>query len=155
LVAKRGTRAGKMVVGKLWLTSTSQSDVSPTTGERPPQTEQLSAIPLYGSLEMDLEAVGAPIKRHDANAPDPDSRDPIRPGVLVHLVGWEPKYPENTPVLTIGTVSNLRTGKIWVDGPGMGLWVHQLGPSGFAGRWDAWGIVSDGSGYFCASPIRE
>lgn len=55
-------------------------------------------------------------------------------------------------VLTIGTLSNLRTEGIRLDGAGIGLSVTESGPNGFFGVWRGWGSVVDGEGYFCSMP---
>ena len=150
LIAARGSKSGNAVVGTLWLERTSRDDVSPITNQSPAKTEDLTKIPLFGSLDADFRAIGAPVWSGDADAPDSTSRDPIRPGVLVELISWDPKYPSRTPVLTVGALSNLRAETGWLDGPGIGLWVHDLDDQGFTGRWSEWGILKDGSGYFCA-----
>lgn len=119
---------------------------------------------LYGSIEIDLERVGAPLCDDDVPI---DSKDPDAPGVLVTQVDWEPEYPPGTPVLLIGTGMNLNpaigivvpegveviSGAL--DGCGIGLWVQQIDSKGFSGIWDAWGIVHNGTGVFCATIIKE
>jgi hypothetical protein len=105
---------------------------------------------LYGSIEFDFGEIGAPICIGDTLVPAPNSTDPVYPGVLLH----EDLREKDDVVLTIGTVSNLRddlrTKSVWLDGPGIALFVHCLTPTEFSGTWGAWGIVTDGSGYFCA-----
>ena len=153
LVATRGSKAGHEAVGTLWLERTSRGDKSTLTGQRPLPDEDLAKIPLFGALTADLRAVGAPVASDDRNAPDPASTDPVRPGVLVHLVDWDRDYPRGTVVLTVGSLSNLRSEAGWLDGPGIGLWIHEVSERDFSGRWDRWGILSDGEGYFCMRRI--
>lgn len=154
-VATLGSQAGNQATGNLWLARTSRADGSPRTGEGPPPHEDLTRIPLFGSLDVDLGAVGAPVDLDDPHAPHPASSDPIRPGVLVHLIDWASNYPRGTPVLTVGSLSKLRADQVWSDGPGIGLWVHQVREQGFSGIWDAWGLLAGGQGYFCAARVSQ
>jgi hypothetical protein len=150
LIATHGSKTGSAVTGSLWLRRTGAGDVSPTTGDKPPREEDRRRIPLYGALEAPLELVGAPIDHSGKSAPHPRSGDPIRPGVLVHIIDWDTRYPKGTPVLTVGSLSNLRTGELGTDGPGIAMWVHAVDDAGFSGRWGEWGLLVDGRGYFCA-----
>ena len=152
-VATRGSDDGSFSEGRLVLKATSEEDRSPATGEVASDFGPLSENPLYGWVDADLDAVGAPIC-HDGAEPPPDSRDPVYPGVLVLSVDWEKKYPEGTPVLTVATMSNQRNGTISTDGCGIGLWVHEVTPEGFSGVWREWGIIRNGRGRFCAARVN-
>lgn len=131
LVATSGSKSGSSSQGNLWLSPTSGGDTD--------------RHPLYGATDLDFKRIGAPMDEQGPE-PDPTSRDPVSPGVLVL------REPKET-VLAIGTQSNLRDGGILhLDGSGIGLWVTEAGPTGFSGTWRAWGTVVDGAGYFCATP---
>jgi len=148
LVATKGRQKRQRVVGTLTLKPTSSLDVSPRTGETA-QDRHLAETPLYGALEANLSGVDAPMCSGEPN-PDTASMDPVYPGVLLHFIEWEDRYPKPTPVLTIGTLSNLRNGKDYFDGCGIGLFVTRTEDASLFGEWDRWGIVGGGSGYFCA-----
>ncbi|HJX32198.1 MAG TPA: hypothetical protein VJ624_10170, partial [Thermodesulfobacteriota bacterium] len=63
---------------------------------------------------------------------------------------------KNQPVVVIGSVGNRRDGGRVLDGSGIGLFVQEITPKdGFAGDWDAWGIVAGDKGYFCAQRITD
>jgi hypothetical protein len=145
-VATHGSKAGHSTTGKLVLRASTPGDVSPRTGETVAESMHHR---LHGSIEFNFEEIGAPICIDHTVAPAPNSPDPVYPGVLVH----EDSEEKGGVILTIGTVSNLRddlrTG-LWRDGPGIVLFVDCLTPTEFSGTWGAWGIVTDGSGYFCA-----
>jgi hypothetical protein len=147
-VATHGSKAGHSTIGKLVLRTSAPGDVSPRTREPVAESERHR---LYGSIEFKFGEIGAPICIGDTLVPAPNSTDPVYPGVLVH------EYSEEKGggvILTIGALSNLRddlrTGVVWLDDPGVALFVHCLTPTEFSGTWGAWGILTDGSGYFCA-----
>ena len=102
---------------------------------------------LIGTLDVDLAIVAAPMC---GDAYDPRSIDPGYPGVLANTITWEGDYPKGTPVLTVGALTNRRDGRQLFDGCGIGLFVTRTDASSFFGKWDRWGIVANGSGYFCA-----
>ena len=146
-VATHGSKAGRSTTGKLVLRTSSPDDVSLQTGETVAECEHHR---LYGFIEFDFGKIGAPIRIGDTVAPAPNSTDPVYPGVLV----IEDLKEKGGVALWVGTVLNLRndlrTGVLWRDGPGIILLVHCLTPTEFSGTWGAGGIVTDGSGYFCA-----
>lgn len=146
-VANHGSKAGHSIVGKLTLRDSTPGDVSPRTWE--PVTESTHHR-LYGSIEFNFSEIGAPIRTGAGVEPAPNSTDPVYPGVLVH----EDPKEKRTVILTIGTLFNfrddLRTGLMGTDGSGIVLFVHCLTATEFSGTWGPWGIVKDGSGYFCA-----
>lgn len=100
---------------------------------------------LIGTLDVDLSRVAAPMC---GDAPDPRSTDPVYP--VVKTIDWDDRYPQGTPVMVVGTLSNRRDGTQACDGCGIGLFVTHADSTGFFGKWDRWGIVANGSGYFCA-----
>jgi hypothetical protein len=108
--------------------------------------------PLYGATDVALESVGAPMMG-DTIAPGPQSTDPIYPGVRVLIQNWQYDQPK-LPIILVGTLSNLRNGQMWLDGGGIGLFVTVNRGSTLGGRWGPWGIMANGSGYFCATAIQ-
>jgi hypothetical protein len=149
IFATEGSKKSASTRVRLELRPTNESDVSTATGEvaRDPV---FGDSPLYGWILGDLEAVGA-VLCPDEIHPEAASRDPVYPGVLVFLVDWFAGYPERTPVLAVGTISNRRDGSNWLDGCGIGLTVRHISDETFAGHWEGWGLMRDGKGYFCAS----
>lgn len=145
LVATRGTRHGASASGHLTLLRLAE----PHWG----------GSDLYGFTDVDLAAVGAPVLAN-GDTPHPSSRDPGAPGVLVENADSDPSYASSTPVLLIGTSSNVnpvlesqggsKLLRISSDGAGIGLLVHHVSATGFVGRWTEWGIVRNGRGRFCA-----
>jgi len=143
-VATDGTKAGHRTTGKLVLRTSTPDDVSPRTGEK--VAERLHHR-LYGFIEFDFEEIGAPIFLKHTIVPAPNSTDPAYPGVLLQE---DLKEIFGVPILTVATISNIRTGLMGFDGPGIGLFIHCLTPTEFTGTWGKWGIRGNGSGYFCA-----
>lgn len=149
LVSTYGPRAGKSASGTLHLWRTTARDRSPRTGARPERVDT-AATPLYGATDMDLAAVGVNLLNR-ADIPRPDSRDPVYPGVLVHIQNWGQTRRLRQSVLTIGTHGNVRAKLDYAmtDGPGTGLWAREVTPGGFRGTWGPWGLTG-GAGHFCA-----
>lgn len=146
MTATEGSRRRSRVSGTLSLVATERQHWGGTN--------------LVGHVDLDLSRVGAPMLR-DENHPSPDSREPNAPGVLVLSAGFEEGYPNDAPVLAVGTVSNRNPvvdgtpeGEpievMMLDGGGIALWVHRVTAEGFEGRWAEWGLVVDGRGTFCA-----
>jgi hypothetical protein len=139
------TRTGApRVAGTLRLVPTRADDRSPRTRERA-AAPRGDATPLYGYTQIDWRAVRAPMLP-DSVDPPPESRDPVYPGVLVHAGRGE-------VTLTVGTVSNLRTGAALLDGAGIGLHVRRASGGSFGGSWRGWGVVERGAGWFCAERV--
>jgi hypothetical protein len=149
LVTTRGLKAGSQATGSLWLNRTSPSDRSPKTGRRPAPSNQ-NGVPLYGAADLDFERVGAPVFRDDALVPLPESRDPVRPGVVVLVQNWQSDTLPRGLVLVIGSLTNRRDDEGWLDGPGIGLWVRSTRDHDFFGTWSEFGIIRGGEGHFCA-----
>jgi hypothetical protein len=149
LVTTSGFKAGSAATGSLWLARTSASDSSPLTGHRPARSGQ-RGVPYYGAVHLDFESLGAPVFRNDTLVPQPESRDPVRPGVVVLLQNWQTDTLPRTLVLVIGSLTNRRDDEGWEDGPGIGLWVRATKDRDFSGPWSQFGIVPGGQGHFCA-----
>ena len=153
-LATSGSERGTQTTGKLVLKRTSPTDRSPSTGEPPADfNNDRAKQPLYGWIDADLEKVGAPICAMEGEVL-PNSHDPVFPGVIVEVERNDDTYPDGTPVLNIGTVSNDRTVVFATDGCGIGLWVHEIDPNGFSGKWGEYGIIANGRGRFCATRIE-
>jgi hypothetical protein len=149
MTATRGAERGASVRGTLRLVALD------------PAIDYRANVLLTGSVEIDFDAVAAPVLTDDT--PPPGSTDPRAPGVLVishgDLDGAGPGA-----VLVVGTSSNLypvreriegdpEGGEIFhmvTDGAGIGLFVDRSRPGCFCGSWDRWGIVGEGSGSYCA-----
>ena len=142
LVAISGKKKGASTTGDLRLISTSKNDISPKTGNSAYDAENLAETPLYGSIAIDFAAVNAPVSKLSG------SLDPIYPDVLVRIIDFA--GIDGQPAVVIGSEGNRRDGVSTLDGRGIGLFVQEIRDTGFAGKWDAWGIVHGGSGYFCA-----
>jgi hypothetical protein len=85
---------------------------------------------------------------------NPESRDPIFPGVLALVIDWH-EARKGQIVLVIGTLSNRRTTEGMLDGAGIGLFIEKLDSDSFAGSWGPWGLLMGGSGHFCATRISS
>lgn len=160
--ATRGPNAGQSTRGTLHLVASKASDRSPETGRGPWAVGSIE-YPFYGWMEMDFDAIGAPILAGEGNSPM--SKDPIDPGVLAQA----PIEEGGAPVLLVGTEGQTRNSSlpaedgaiddgsvrfvISTDGSGIGLSVHRSGPGGFKGQWKEWGIVRGGRGTFCARSV--
>lgn len=143
LRAERGSSQGASSEGTLTLVTASATDKSEITGQI---ANDVYGPPLfYGWTKLEFGRIAAPVCRN----PDPASRDPVRPGVVVlartHL---------DQQVVLIGTVSSLRDGSLYTDGCGIALRVEGSDANCYRGGWDRWGIVANGSGTFeaCSFP---
>lgn len=147
LVATSGEKKGAVANGDLILIVASRQDVSPKTGKRAYESENLADTPLYGTASVDFDSIAAPV--FDLSG----TNDPIYPDVLVHVIDF--KGVKRQPVVVIGSVGNRRDGVLVIDGTGIGLFVQRISERDFAGTWDAWGLVRGGSGYFCAHAAEK
>jgi hypothetical protein len=145
LRADSGPHNGAVSKEKLTLVVASATDRSPASGE---VASDLGDPPLfYGWTQLDFQRVGAPMC-HDELSPSPASQDPIRPGAFVPSRAlWD------SPVILIGTLTNLRTGSLYLDGCGIGLFIKTWTGTCFEGVWDQWGIATAGTGTFSACPL--
>ena len=101
-------------------------------------------VATWGAVEIDFDAVGAPVEAEPQYLPPPTSTDPARPGIIIASSQPTSANQVADVRLLIGTV---RGG---LDGEGIALHVRNTSASGFSGTWREHGIVYDGSGYFCA-----
>jgi hypothetical protein len=139
LRAEHGSCQGAASEGSLTLLPASVVDKSPTTGEI---AKDVFDPPLfYGWTKLDFQRVAAPVGRN----PDPASRDPVRPGVVVPA-----SMLLKHQVVLIGTVASLRDGFDHLDGGGIALHVQSWSGNCHRGSWGRWGIAANGSGSFSA-----
>jgi hypothetical protein len=129
LISTVGPNAADTATGTLHLYAARPSDRSPPTGQAPSPDERSIHIPLWGYTTADLRRVGAPLPdRATDDIPQPDSEDPIFPGVIVLIRNWNnPSLPqENT--LWIASGANIRAdlGYAVLDGPGIVLNIRTL-----------------------------
>lgn len=162
LVATNGPSAGASARGGLWLAVlTGGGDTTRhTAGSRPAPLKP--GVPLYGTTNVDLAGVGAPLPHGDtATAPKPYSFDPRRPGVIARF-RIDTTNAAAIWRFYIATVDNdqmrCHPGTLcWAGapttGPGVVLDVHKIDNNGFAGSWRPV-APDDVHGYFCASPVR-
>ena len=156
MVTTDGAKPGAKATGTLTLVRTLGTDRSPRTRKLPRADENRRAIPLWGYIDADLLAVGAPLPDgKNADEPQPHSRDPIYPGVLVHIQNWGSHTLPQQIVLFVGTSHNarVRLGYMVLDGPGILMNVRRMLPEGFLGTWHQGGRVAAG-GYFCAFTLH-
>ena len=154
IAARAGSMQGAVTGGHVWLVPTSPEDRSPATGEVvAANLADARYMPLYGWTDVDLHRVGAPLC--DDGTPPPTSRDPVFPGILV--ITLDPAWafeatgvtrPKDGPILVMGTASNMRDGRVRIDGCGIGLFGQSPGRACIRGVWSAWGTVGDGRGVF-------
>lgn len=152
-VAVKGRKSGSTASGRMWLQPTSPTDKSPRTGQSPAPNENIQGVPLYGWTDVNLSAVAAPMGSA-SEIINPESRDPIFPGVLVLVIDWD-EARKGQIALVIGTLSNRRTTEGMLDGAGIGLFIEKLDSDAFAGSWGPWGLLMGGSGHFCARRISS
>jgi hypothetical protein len=133
LVATAGPQAGKSTVGRLQL-QPYDSSLRPVTiaGIR----DTASSYVLYGTADLDLEAVGA------VRPGELDSADPLQPGLLVI-------ERKGRITIRLGSEANRRD-VVRYDGGYTALRVAEGRTDRFAGSWSS-GLGSHRtSGYFCA-----
>ena len=157
LVATAGSHRGRRAEGMLELRLASPTDRSPEhPAERAPA--DTSVTPLWGATSIDFTAVGAPVEPRGSDwAPAPTSRDPLHPGVMALVERSDARGHPPATELLIGTLWNRRVddGRIGLDGPGIDLGIdRQRGDSAW-GKWGPWGLMVDGSGYFCLLPLAR
>ena len=91
--------------GLLTLVPTTENDISPKTGAKPPPDEDRNKIPFYGWIDADFDKVKAPVFLNEKVEPSPNSKDPIYPGVLFHILG-QPLGGKTGAVLTVSRNGN-------------------------------------------------
>jgi hypothetical protein len=134
---------------RLFLWKTSMLDSSPHTHTHPAPGDT-DLHPLYGVIVPDEGLfTRSRVERLRAGT------DPMSPPVL--LLARRSRSPKVPPrdwtVLLIGTVGNRRDDAMILDGAGLGMWVRQVGPDGFKGFFEPWGIVVDDKGHYCARRV--
>lgn len=155
MIATSGSRTGRSTRGPLTLVATRGSDSSPRTGARVGGPPPIHVTPLRGWTDADLRGVGAPLCDE---ATPPSSRDPVFTGVLVLKMGPDWKLEtrvtrrNDAPILVTGTVTNIRDGRLRLDGCGIGLFVQERSFRCVRGEWVEWGLEGDGRGTFELCP---
>ena len=147
LVSTFGKKKGATASRKLTLITATKQDISPKTGKRVYEVENLDNTPLYGSVGIEFSVVNAPVFDLSKIV------DPVYPDVLVYVIDF--KGVKRQPVVVIGSAGNRRDGVRTLDGSGIGLFVQEISKDGFAGYWDAWGMVAGDKGHFCARRITN
>jgi hypothetical protein len=143
LVADRGSRKGATSEGALTLVQASATDKSSMTGNLARDFDTPPAF--YGWAKLDFRKIAAPLCN---GPPDPDSRDPARPGALV-----PGRRFRGQQMILIGTMWNLRDGQEYRDGCGIALSIESSIGGCYSGIWNRWGIVGNGSGSFRACSV--
>ncbi len=129
LIATSGPKSGDTADGVLRL--------------RPPASTAPQRAVLFGTGELDTEAIGGP-------AADLASEDPGRPGVLVFDLPPLPEAPESPRVvMRLGAEAN-RQDVTRVEGAYTVLRVREIRADGFAGDWESGAPLPSAGGYFCA-----
>jgi hypothetical protein len=100
--------------------------------------------PLFGTADIDLEAVGARLPGRL------DSADPNRPGVVVIEATSEPK----SIILRLGSEANRRDRQAF-EGSYMVLDVREIADRGFRGSWSSGLTQTEAQGFFCAVPSGD
>jgi hypothetical protein len=106
-------------------------------------------IAAWGWTDVDFAAVDAPLCHNDPDVPPADSRDPLRPGVVVLSVGEGQRQS-----LAIGTLSNVLTGPLAFDGCGVGLTIEAWDGRCFSGHWGNAGMAIGRDGAFSLCVTR-
>jgi len=134
LVASSGAKRGATAQGRLQLMPHDSANRRLKLPDG--STSSTYTLPLYGTVEIDLVAVGAV-------APgDPGSSDPASPGVLVI------ESPGRV-MLRVGSEANRRDVRRY-DGAYTVLRVQQVSDDGFAGTWESGVDMDRSGGHFCA-----
>ncbi|CAN5801378.1 hypothetical protein BH24GEM1_BH24GEM1_23820 [soil metagenome] len=134
LIADTGSRRGESTEGRLQLVP---QDSAYRSLELPDGSSRSGvSLPLYGTADIDFEAVGAVIPG------DARSEDPASPGVLVI------ESPDRV-LLRVGSEAN-RRGMRRFDGAYTVLQVQQVTAEGFTGTWRSGVHMEQSGGHFCA-----
>jgi hypothetical protein len=143
MVATTGPES-KRRVGKMWLTRTDAAHRHPLTSTGATMEEVV--IPYFGSVEIELEEVGA------LEVGDASSRDPDEPGVLWLEQRLNPPEGPASITLRLGSLAN-RKGAQEFDGSYTALHVHEVSLGRFAGKWVSGSMGQQTIGYFCAERV--
>lgn len=145
LVAREGEKAGSRSAGRLQLMV--QDSSRRVVGVPGGVADTTASAPLYGTADIDVEAVGA------LRLGDLSSRDPMRPGVLVLERRTDPASPPSI-VLRLGSIANQRD-VLRFDGGYTALHVQEITEGGFRGTWASGTMGPQAEGYFCAVRIDD
>ena len=134
---------------QLYLWRTSPSDSFSKHGGIHPDPSDTLVYPLFGAFvpHDSPPGLGASLRQ---------KIDSIYPPVLLFL-GWPrdtTRTTWQTLVLLVETVRTRQPDVISTDGAGVGITLHHVGPYGFAGTYDRWGIAVTDSGSVCARRIE-
>lgn len=140
LVASSGANKGGTAGGELQLLPYDSSERQRTLSSGVRDT--VNSYPLYGSTDMNLEAVGAV-------AGDLGSVDPSRPGVLVIRIAPRSDTAGARVILRLGAEAN-RQDLVRFDGGYTVLRVREITGDGFAGDWESGAPMPQAGGHFCA-----
>jgi hypothetical protein len=138
LVATEGPKSGQATEGTLKLRP---HDAALRTVTVKGIRDTTASYVLYGSTDVNLDGIGA------VRPGDPESEDPMRPGVLVI-------ERRGTVVLRLGSEANRRDA-VRFDGGYTALRVHRLSGDSFAGTWTSGVQAQRSAGYFCAKRVAE
>jgi hypothetical protein len=144
IVADEGSAAGTELNASLTL-RTHESEMQRIVGFDGEPIPDASA-PLYGSTDLDLEALGA------LRMGGLDSSDPAAPGVGVYETRAADRSRPASIVLRLGSEANRREGAA-LDGGTSVLRVTRIAVDGFAGTWRSRvNAQTVAAGWFCATP---
>ncbi len=138
LVATKGDSSGQRVMGRLSLNPTETAARQWTT--RDGQPDPNVTVPLYGSTDINLRAVGA------VRLGDLGSQDPRSPGVMVLD---SRAASARQIVLRLGSLANRRD-IVRFDGGYAALQIGWVAQDGFGGTWASGVRGPESAGYFCA-----
>jgi hypothetical protein len=146
MVSTYGKLKGRSVQGQVTLRPARPDDKSPRTGKSPDDGYSTPPL-LIGWSDVAFRDVGAPLCLREA---EPTSQDPVYPGVMVTT----DRSPPNSPVLLVGTNSNVRDGSRarMTDGCGVGLFVQKAQGACLHGVWKEYGLARRLDGDF-KSPL--
>ena len=142
----RGT--SRQIEFELWLWPSSDRDSSAKTGVRVAPGDT-AAHPYFGATRGYVEAddsSGRAPRRADV---DPVYARVIMLRILGDSIGRAPA------AILVWTIATRSPGWMGLDGAGEALWVSEISPTGFRGRWVPWGIVTRGEGYYCAERVKD
>ena len=141
VVATEGARATTSETGRLTLLAHDGEarQIRQPDGTPDPNVQ----IPLYGTANLDLEAVGA------VRIGDLESSDPMQPGVAVLEQRSTDSDSPPTITLRFGSLANQRDITRF-DGGYMALRVSWIESGAFGGTWESGVRSQTAGGYFCA-----
>jgi hypothetical protein len=138
-VVPRKMHPGDVVTSRLWLWPTSARDTTSQPVFRRIDHDTLK-FPLYGTIQ--------PLDKRDREDDLRASIDPIFPPILIVA-------SKGVPEMLYGTANNRRDGGLALDGGGSSYSITSLDPNGFRGRFNAYGIIVEPEGHYCAVRVRS